>query len=520
MTELIGQTIGPYHITGFIGEGGMAVVYRAYEEALDREVALKILPVQLTRDRVFVQRFMQEARASGKMMHPHIVTVYSVGEFDQGYYIAMAYIKGHSLAQILQTQHALPPARAAHLIGQMANALDYAHRQGVIHRDVKPGNILVAEGDHAWLTDFGIAKAMTEGGLTRTGTMVGTPAYMAPEQAKGQPVSGQTDQYALAVVTYETLTGHPPFDADTSHAILYQHVHQAPDLSWLPLPYHPVLQRALAKTPEERFTMVSEFGQALQFAASEQITPVSLQSPVSTTPPPRPVVSSDQRLPKRRLPVWLWAGGIAAIVVILLLVLSVLTDQRNPSLISTSTPIISDDFSINEGRWGWLENDIGVIEILDGFLSIYVEQPYYTKSSTYLSPLQLTDFTVQVKAAPIAGSRDNNYGFFFLNSNRDVIYFAISSEGYFCVQKSENGTWHTLQNWTKNSVIVNELGRINLLAVQAKDSKFTFYVNNQPMILLETAEPFIVTELALAAGTEGEQGGVRVVFDNLVVYEE
>ncbi|MBN1995386.1 MAG: protein kinase [Anaerolineae bacterium] len=325
MTNLIGQTIGQYKVTGKIGEGGMAVVYRARQESLDRDIALKVLLPQLTADATFVERFFQEARAAAKMTHPNIVTIHDVGQANGVYYIAMAHIDGVSLADMLR-QGPLPPFRAAHIIGQIAHALDYAHSQGIIHRDVKPGNILVTRDDHAFLTDFGIAKAALESSrLTRTGTMVGTPAYMAPEQAKGQPVSGQTDQYALAVVAYEMLTGHPPFDADTSHAILYQHVHQSPDLNWLPLPYQAVLGQALAKEPEQRFPTVADFGRALDNTGRGQSASPSSQTPVST---PLPTPTPDRNVLKKRVPVWVWAGSAAAVLVILLMVFTSISSQN------------------------------------------------------------------------------------------------------------------------------------------------------------------------------------------------
>ncbi|MBN1995390.1 MAG: protein kinase [Anaerolineae bacterium] len=334
MTDFIGQTIGQYKITGKIGEGGMAVVYRAYQEVLDRDIALKVLPPELTaRNATFVQRFLQEARAAAKMDHPNIVAIYEVGQLDNVYYIAMPYVKGTSLANLV-AQGEVPPARLVKIINQIAEALDYAHRRGIIHRDVKPANILIAEHDRALLADFGIAKAAEQGtGLTRTGMMVGTPAYMAPEQAKGQTVVPQTDQYALGIVTYEGLTGKPPFSSeDSSYSTLYKHVHEPIDLTVLPAPYQSVLQRALAKEPGHRFSTVSQFGQALQHAAQGQViaypTPATPLPGVKSTPLPyggTPLPFSPPA--KKKFPAWIWGGGIAMVVVTLILLLSFFSNK-------------------------------------------------------------------------------------------------------------------------------------------------------------------------------------------------
>ncbi len=293
MDNLIGQTFGQYTISNKIGQGGMAVVFRARQESLDRDIALKVLLPQLTGDTTFVERFLQEARSAAKMSHSNIVTVYDVGTAMGLHYIALAYIEGVSLADMLQ-RGPLPPARVAPIIFQIGSALDYAHRKGIIHRDVKPGNILITEGDHAHLADFGIAKAANEGHLTRMGTMVGTPAYMTPEQAMGKPVTPQSDQYALAIVAYEALTGRVPFSADTSPAILYQHVHQPPDLSVMPPPVQAVFQIALAKEASQRFPTAQAFAQALKDAIEGKFVP----------PPPR-----------SRIPTWAYFVGATAVVI-------------------------------------------------------------------------------------------------------------------------------------------------------------------------------------------------------------
>lgn len=321
MDNLIGKTVGQYHIIAKIGEGGMAAVYRAQQATLERDIALKVLPLELTRNTDFVQRFVQEARSAAKMTHPNIVSIYEAGEDDGIYYIAMSYVAGQSLADMMASQK-LPPNRLINILAQIASALDYAHQRGVIHRDIKPGNILVGRNDRAVLTDFGIAKAaQSSSSLTRTGTMVGTPTYMAPEQAQGLPISPQSDQYALGIVAYEGLTGKPPFSADTGHAILFKHVQEIVDLTNVPPIYHAAIQRVLAKDATHRFNTVTEFTHALQGGPVGPLPPqvqtgAMQPTPAYHTPPPQPHTPAPAA-PQRRNLGWVW--GIVALVVLLLI---------------------------------------------------------------------------------------------------------------------------------------------------------------------------------------------------------
>ena len=256
------QKLGQYRLLEEIGRGGMAVVYKAYQPTLDRYVAIKVLPHQFTFDREFVERFLREARAAARLNHPHIVTIHDVGEANGTYFIVMEYLEGPSLADLLRQQGALPPQQAAQIVAQVASALDYAHGQGFVHRDVKPSNVLLGAGGMAKLTDFGIVRAAEGTRLTQTGTLLGTPEYMSPEHIRGRGVDARSDIYSLGVVAYEMLTGRVPFSGDTM-AVLHAHVYEPPDLSVLPAGIGPVVERALAKEPEERFESAGTFAQAL-----------------------------------------------------------------------------------------------------------------------------------------------------------------------------------------------------------------------------------------------------------------
>ncbi|GAA0983464.1 hypothetical protein GCM10009555_055250 [Acrocarpospora macrocephala] len=271
---LVGQQLGDYTIEAVIGRGGMATVYRARDQRLGRAVALKILAPQLAHDARFRDRFVRESRLVASIDHPHIIPIYEASESEDLLFIAMRYVEGSDMRRLVQTHGPLPVARANRLFAQIASALDAAHANGLVHRDVKPANILVTEADHVYLTDFGLTKsASAEAGLTSHGHFMGTPRYVAPEQIRGLPVDGRSDGYAFACVVYEALTGQPPFQRDTELALLYAHVsHDPPPLT----PYRPdlphgvnqVMQRALAKSPVDRYPTCTAFVTALRDAIS------------------------------------------------------------------------------------------------------------------------------------------------------------------------------------------------------------------------------------------------------------
>jgi len=271
MVDSSSQTLGKYELLEKIGEGGFGVVYKARDPALDRLVALKVLAPQFTSDSQAVERFRQEARLAARLKHPHIVTIYEVGEAAGRYFIAMEWIEGQSLDQRITAQGALPLGEVVRLVEQVAEALDYAHRQGLIHRDIKPANILLDSQGQATLTDFGIVKAMNEAGLTTTGMALGTPEYMAPEQVLGGELDARTDLYALGVVLFHALTGQAPFRGTTPFVIQKAHLEEPPpDPRALNPALSPaiamVILKALSKQPEQRFQSGAELKQALQQA--------------------------------------------------------------------------------------------------------------------------------------------------------------------------------------------------------------------------------------------------------------
>jgi ABC-type branched-subunit amino acid transport system substrate-binding protein len=252
-----GTSFAGYRVDALVGRGGMGVVYRATDLSLGRPVALKLVAPELTEDEHFRARFLREPRLAASLDHPNVIPIYEAGEHDGQLYLAMRFVEGSDLKSLFERDGRLTPQRAVDVLGQVAGALDAAHRRALVHRDVKPANVLIDESGHAYLTDFGITKQLG-GESTDTGRMVGTLDYLAPEQIRGDPVDGRTDVYALGCLLYECLSGAPPFRRDTEAETLWAHMQQEPP----PLKGHaaldPVLRKALAKDPEERYSTCTE----------------------------------------------------------------------------------------------------------------------------------------------------------------------------------------------------------------------------------------------------------------------
>ena len=281
-----------YRVEEQIGHGGMAVVFRAVDEQLGRQVALKVMAPVLAADDEFRQRFVRESRAAAAVDDPHIIPIYAAGEADRVLYIAMRYVAGGDVRALLRRNRRLPPARAAGIISAVASALDAAHRAGLVHRDVKPANILLdsrpGRPDHVYLSDFGLSKAwQASTRLTGSGQFLGTVDYSAPEQIEGRTVDGRTDQYALACVAFELLAGEPPFRREEGLAVMYAQVSASPPLMTQLVPemvstVDAVFARSLAKSPGQRYGTCGDFANALRLAlglaafdASSYDTPAS-----------------------------------------------------------------------------------------------------------------------------------------------------------------------------------------------------------------------------------------------------
>lgn len=355
MNPYIGTTLGSYRILEQIGQGGMATVFKAYQPSMDRYVAIKVLPSHFTQDKSFLGRFNQEARTLARLEHPHILPVYDYGEQAGTTYLVMRYINAGTLSDLIAQQGPMDLDDVARILSQIGQALAYAHSQGVIHRDIKPSNVLIDEQGNAFLTDFGIAKLIASTAqFTRAGTILGTPAYMSPEQGLDRPIDHRSDIYALGVMLYEMVTGHVPYDAETPLAVLLKHVHEPlrPPRQIrqdLPEGVERVILKAMAKSPDDRFqtaeAMVDKLQRAVAGLPTDIVVPPQPGGPTAVLTQPGPESAGEAMLPQstevvpppqpakahKRSP-WLPAvGGIAVLAIIAIAAWLILPNLSGPN---------------------------------------------------------------------------------------------------------------------------------------------------------------------------------------------
>jgi serine/threonine protein kinase len=326
LSVVVGELIAErYELQELVGTGGMSSVYRAHDRLLERDVAIKVLHEQFTADGEYVERFRREARAVAQLSHPNIVTVIDRGEQDDRQFIVFEYVDGENLKALVAREGPLPEREAIELALQVARALGFAHEQGLVHRDVKPQNVLLNDGHEAKVTDFGIARSLdVQGGLTQTGTVMGTSDYIAPEQARGSRVDAQSDIYSLGTVLYELLTGEVPFAGDNFVAVAMQHINQPPPSVRERRPelspcVDEVVQRAMAKEPRDRFRSMEELCGALNDCLAELDGETGAQTMV-VAPQRRRRRSRPARPPADRPSVWpliMLLAGLAVLAGIL-----------------------------------------------------------------------------------------------------------------------------------------------------------------------------------------------------------
>jgi hypothetical protein len=314
----IGETFGGYTIESLLGRGGMGAVYLATHERLARKVALKVIAPDLAHDADFRARFLRESQLAASLDHPNVIPIYDAGEVDGVLYLAMRYVSGSSLQVLIRDRGSLSPAKALQIAEQIGGALDAAHRAGLVHRDVKPANILVGEGDHAYLCDFGLAKSTSAKGTTQVGSFLGTVDYCSPEQIQGKPLDGRADIYSLGCVLFHSLAGHAPYMRETEFAVLHAHLEEPPPAlsavrSDLPGSLDGVIAKAMAKDAADRYptagALASAFASALG-GQNREATRAAPTAPVTEAHETRVATRSRSFLGRRSL------GLIGALVVV------------------------------------------------------------------------------------------------------------------------------------------------------------------------------------------------------------
>jgi eukaryotic-like serine/threonine-protein kinase len=383
---------GRYELERRLARGGMADVYLARDALLDRPVAVKVLFPEFASDPTFVERFRREAQSAANLSHPNIVAVYDWGEEGSTYYIVMEYLEGRSLSEILRAEGALQPDRAADIIIDVAAALGFAHRNGVVHRDVKPGNVLLSPDGHVKVTDFGIARAVSaRENLTQTGTVMGTATYFSPEQARGEPVDPRSDVYSLGVVLYELLVGKPPFQSDSPVSVAYMHVSESPVAvrqhnPRVPAPLESVTMHALAKNAANRYASADLMAEDLRnFRAgrpvvAEEVQPVDqltrgvpigdvttvVAAADGTQVLPRTVGPGPEQPPDRRSPAFVIVlVALLALLVALLVVLARNLDSGDDPVLVQVPNLVGVQQDVAEDRLDELGLDVTIEDRAD-----------------------------------------------------------------------------------------------------------------------------------------------------------
>jgi len=378
-----GDVFVGHRIEGLAGRGGMGVVYRATQLDLDRTVALKVITPAFADEPDFRARFVAESRAAASIEHPNVLPVYSAGDHEGVLYIVMRFVDGPDLRALVRAGGGLGPDRAAHILAQVGAALDAAHGHGLVHRDVKPANILIDAQDHVYLTDFGLTKRLAStADPSRSGGWVGTLGYVAPEQIRGERVDARTDVYALGCVLVHALAGRPPYLRETDEATMWAHLNAPPPSEAVPPEFEGVVARALAKDPSDRYPSAGDLGRAALAAAGrsgvaapERLVARGAAAPIDSTAPTRfadadaqtrpsppggspaltaaeptdarttPVLRAPRRAPSRLRPRWIALAGaiasIAAVGVVLLLGGDEADDPRRPTA-TTPPPLAAD----------------------------------------------------------------------------------------------------------------------------------------------------------------------------------
>lgn len=520
-----GQMLGAYRIIEQIGMGGMATVYKAYQPSMDRNVAIKVLPGQLAESEEFVKRFQQEARIIARLEHPYILPVFDYGEENGIAYFVMRYLDAGTLKDKMKTG-ALSLGEIDRIFTQLADALGYAHAQGVVHRDLKPANALIDSSGNLFLTDFGIAKLLESASprLTQTDAIMGTPAYISPEQAAALSVDQRSDIYSLGIILYEMVTGRVPFVADTPLAVILKHLGDPlplpsslkPDI---PASIEQVILKSLAKDPDDRFANTAEFVSAWKRALTGMETMSALptvidEMPRESTPTdrmPAPAAQTQEKpavttqtLSKSGRPLTGLALGCVVLVCVLIAAVgafglaSRLLAPSSPSISSvpdtpapaTEIPVIpprvilQDDFSGGNQTWGTVSDSNSYVLYDNNALRMIV----YTKDWFVWTTPNSTNYADVRMETTVINNGTDQYTAFGLICNQQTDgqsfhYFAVTPAGQYVIARVDYGNlvdvFLTNNNQWGFSNLIPQNAASYRVAADCGNSWLTLYVNGQ-----------------------------------------
>jgi serine/threonine protein kinase len=542
-----GQMLGLYRIISQIGRGGMATVYKAYQASIDRYVAIKVLPSQLAESKEFATRFHQEARIIASLEHPHILPVFDYGESDGVTYFVMRYLDAGTLKDRMVEGRPLPLNEIDKLFTQLADALSYAHSRGIVHRDLKPANALIDSRGNVFLTDFGIAKLLESAAprLTQTDAIMGTPAYISPEQAQAQPVDQRSDIYSLGIILYEMVTGSVPFVAETPLAVLFKHISDPlpppssvkPDI---PPAIEQVILKALAKDPEDRFATAADIAEAWKRALEQKETvkhmPEAVMAPPSrpttgaqTQPKPAPAVKPASRsgMPA----IWIAGCLVAACALFSLAGVALMasnwqglsgpTPSPTPTQIPTQSPapiptdiplpaetiapvsvgsvLLEDDFS--SSQWGTGTDADSSVEYANEALQMIV----FNKNWFVWSTPDDQDYqNVHMEVTVINNDTDANTSFGLMcnqqaSSDNSYYYFAITPAGQYVIAKAapdQNDVFLTNNDEWATSDLISRNASSYRVGADCGHGNLTLYVDGK--------------QIASASDSSYTQGGIAV----------
>jgi serine/threonine protein kinase len=549
--HLIGQVIGSYILETLLGYGGSSAVFLAQNRSNSEKVAVKVFLPRTTMDKQaqknFYRRFLREAEATSELDHPNILSIYSYGEYNGLPYIVMPYMSGGTLTEYITRYGPLSLSQAQHYLAQISSALDYAHENGRVHCDVKPANILLDDWGQVVLSDFGIVHLMqpngqsTEPSLKSPETLMGTPDYISPEQALGEPLDGRSDVYSLAVTLFFLLAGRPPFQADTSIAMALMHVHDTPPLlstmrSDITPQIDHVIAKALAKWPEDRYQTAGKFSAAFAeavanadnyvFSESEAKKKAIVSSsgskkaiaPLKPIAQDKPTWKDYTKLRRIAMPLVL----LLAVIIGSVLSVNIVNKFTNTNHHAQSNPSSSQtDYLVNNNKNEWpIVNSIYFFQKGQYHIKNNPKQSFAI--ALYLGSSQFTNFRLTVTASELHGL--HNYGDYF----GIVLRSSANQQHYYLFEITPSGERHQYVFWRfdgqtmkllKSDIVPSllpNLGQSNLITIEVKDNSFNFFVNKQQLgkpIIDTSNQP--LNSGAIGLSVEGQD--TEVAFSHLYI---